>query len=317
MSEVARRHDKFFKSYFERPEVLGQLLEFVLPLDIMECLDTSSLRLEPRTYVDKDHREYFSDLSASVEWRGGPARVYVLFEHKSWSDAGTLLQLLRYMVQLWTREQRAGDGKGSGSGSGAGVQEKSLTPVISVVVYHAEGTAPRMSFRELFHLGDVGEAHPLSKYVPTFEAAMVDVAHLPVRKLDETPPSLSAGLWALRVARGTIDDFLEVVNRLGKRWGNVLLQDPGFELLLTYMLQGSGLSLDELEEKVSKVMESSLVEEAVVTTYDQLIEKGRKENATSVATKLLDEGMSVEKVAELTELTIEEVREIAEKRSGE
>ena len=52
-----------------------------------------------------------------------------------------------------------------------------------------------------------------------------------------------------------------------------------------------------------------------MTTYDQLIEKGRKETAVSVAEKLLSEGMSVEKVAELTELPIEQVREIAEGQS--
>ena len=148
-------------------------------------------------------------------------------------------------------------------------------------------------------------------------------------------PALSAGLWSLRVARGTVEDFLEVVNRLGKRWGRTLLLDPGFELLLTYMLQGSGLTPDELEEKVSKAIEDSLIEEAVVTTYDQLIEKGRKEGrqqglqeglqkgrdeerherAVVFAGKLLDKGMSVDEVAELTELPLEEVRKIAEKRS--
>lgn len=127
---------------------------------------------------------------------------------------------------------------------------------------------------------------------------------MPVRKLDEMPATLSTVLWTLRATRGTIQDFLDVVNRLGKPWGNVLLQDSGFELLLTYMLQGSGLSLDELEEKVNKV-----------------IEKGRKEGeyrqAVVFAEKLLAEGMSIEKVAELTELFIEEVGEIAEKRSDE
>lgn len=93
--------------------------------------------------MDKDHREYFADLSASVASRGGPVRVYVLFEHKSWSDAGTLLQLLRYMVQVWARELKAG------GGGGTGVHGKSLTPVIPVVVYHGEGAAPRMSFQDL------------------------------------------------------------------------------------------------------------------------------------------------------------------------
>ena len=331
MSEAAHRHDRFFRSYFERPEVLGQLLEFALPPEVGKALDTSSLRLESRTYVDKDHREYFADLSASVASRGGPVRVYVLFEHKSWSDAGTLLQLLRYMVQVWARELKAG------GGGGTGVHGKSLTPVIPVVVYHGEGAAPRMSFQDLFALSEDQQSVPLSRYIPAFEAAMVDVAHMPAQRLNEMPPSLSAGLWTLRVARGTIEDFLEVSNRLGKRWGNVLLQDPGFELLFTYMLQGSGLSLEALEEKVSKAIESSLVEEAVVTTYNQLIQKGRKEglqegeergfrkghaeasheSAVVFAGKLLDKGMPIEEVAELTELSIEEVQAIAEKRSAE
>ena len=197
--------------------------------EVSAGIDVSTLRLEPRTYLDKDHREYFADLSASVRLNGRPARVYVLFEHKSWSDAGTLLQLLRYMVQVWSRERRS-DGA------------KQLTPVIPVVVYHGEGSAPRMSFHDLFDLPDSERSRSLLKYIPAFEAALVDVSHMPEWQLEEASPALSAGLWSLRVARGTVEDFLEVVNRLGKRWGRTLLLDPGFELLLTYMLQGSGLS---------------------------------------------------------------------------
>lgn len=281
-------------------------------------LDLSSLRLEPRTYLDKDHSEYFADLSASVKLDGKSARVYALFEHKSWSDAETLLQLLRYMVQVWSRDRRAGD-------------RERLTPVIPVVVYHGKGAVPHMSFHDLFNFRDYDKVQSMSllKYIPAFEAALVDVGLIPEWQLDQMAPALSAGLWTLRVARGTVDDFLEVINRLGKRWGNILLHDPGFELLLTYMLQGSGLSPDELEEKVSKAIESSLIEEAVVTTYDQLIEKGRKEGrqegrqegerrkAAGLAGKLLSEGMSVEKIAELTELPIEQVREIAESKSAD
>ena len=320
MSDAVRRHDRFFRAYFERPEVLGELLQLALPHEVSGGIDVSTLRLEPRTYLDKDHREYFADLSASVQVNGKRARVYVLFEHKSWSDAGTLLQLLRYMVQVWSRERHSD-------------RAKRLTPVIPVVVYHGEGSTPRMSFHDLFDLGDSAEGHSRLKYIPSFEAALVDVSRMPDWQLEELSPALSAGLWSLRVARGTVEDFLEVVNRLGKRWGRILLLDPGFELLLTYMLQGSGLSPDELEEKVNKAIADSLIEEAVVTTYDQLIEKGRKEGrqqglqegreearherAVVFAEKLLGEGMSVEKVAELTELPIEEVRKIAAKRSEE
>ena len=209
---------------------------------------------------------------------------------------------------MWSRERRN--------------EVERLTPVIPVVVYHGEGAAPRMSFHDLFDLRDDGDGHLLRRYIPAFEAALVDVSHMPERQLDEVSPPLSAGLWSLRVARGTVEDFLEVVNRLANRWGTLLLSDPGFELLLTYMLQGSGLSPDELEEKVNKAIENSTIEEAVVTTYDQLIEKGRREgrqegrqeSAVSLAGKLLSEGMTIEKVAELTELPIEEVREIDKKR---
>ena len=236
--------DKFFRSYFERPKLLGELLEVALPQDVMSRLDLSRLRLEPRTYIDKDHSEYFADLSALVELNDKPARVYTLFEHKSWSDAGTLLQLLRYMVQVWVRELR-------------NEKVEQLTPVIPVVVYHGKEAAPRMLFRDLFDLAGDYASNTLSKYIPAFEAALVDVSHMPEWQLDKLSPALSAGLWGLRIARGTVDEFLEVVNRLGKRWGKVLLQDPGFELLLTYMLQGSGLSPEEFEEKVNRAIEAN------------------------------------------------------------
>ena len=33
MSDAARRHDRFFRGYFESPEVLGELLELALPYE--------------------------------------------------------------------------------------------------------------------------------------------------------------------------------------------------------------------------------------------------------------------------------------------
>ncbi|MEI6388593.1 MAG: Rpn family recombination-promoting nuclease/putative transposase [Spirochaetota bacterium] len=104
--EIHNPHDKFFKTWFSRPENLIPFLETALPADIFALLDVSTLAISDGTFIDEEHREHFSDLSASIQLQGREARLYILVEHKSYADKWALLQILRYMVQTWTRDAR-------------------------------------------------------------------------------------------------------------------------------------------------------------------------------------------------------------------
>ena len=131
-------HDRFFRSYFQRPDILQALAEFVLPSDLYCELDFTRFSLDTDTHVERKQSTRYSDLSATVGYRGGgnavppgaaggagrdrggatgagkglssdrpaEAKLYLLFEHKSLSDSWVTLQLLRYMTRIWSRHER-------------------------------------------------------------------------------------------------------------------------------------------------------------------------------------------------------------------
>jgi len=83
--------------------------------------------------------------------------VYVLFEAKSRSDPLVAFQLLRYMVRIWERALRSGEG---------------LVPIIPVVVYHGrERWRIGQDFQDLY---DGPEAQ--RGYWPSFSYQLSDVS---------------------------------------------------------------------------------------------------------------------------------------------
>ena len=79
-------HDRFCRSCFQRPDILQSLAEFVLPSDLCDELDFSRLRLDTDTHFEGKQSTRYSDLSATVGYRGGGGR--------NWSVTATLMYWL-------------------------------------------------------------------------------------------------------------------------------------------------------------------------------------------------------------------------------
>ena len=59
--------------------------------------------------LDKELREHFSDIIYQVDLKqGDSAYIYLLFEHKSYSDPLIALHLLRYMIKIWEQGIKQG-----------------------------------------------------------------------------------------------------------------------------------------------------------------------------------------------------------------
>ncbi len=105
-TNFTKPHDRFFRKYFGRKDHIVPLLEFILPLLVSALLDLSNLEIDSGTYIDREHKQHFSDISLTVPLKNtekGEAlkvKVYILIEHKSYRSPDALLQLLRYMVQI-------------------------------------------------------------------------------------------------------------------------------------------------------------------------------------------------------------------------
>ena len=83
---------------------------------------------------------------------GEPGLVYVLVEHKSYSDSEAVLQMLSYMVRIW---QRHVNGKGNEGRTARAARARTLPPIIPLLAY--SGTRPwtgPTNFADMFATDD-------------------------------------------------------------------------------------------------------------------------------------------------------------------
>jgi predicted transposase/invertase (TIGR01784 family) len=179
MAEIINPHDKFFKEALTQPGAALVFLRDYLPPEVAAHLDLTHLQLVKDSFIDETLQEHFSDLVYEVGLRNaGRAYICVLFEHKSYVDSLSALQVLRYMVQGWEYSLR---------------QQARLWPVIPVVVYH--GAVPwrvATNFQALFELPAA-----LGVYVPEFEYLLTDLSTYSDEELKRTA-ELGVGLLVLK-----------------------------------------------------------------------------------------------------------------------
>ena len=160
--DISHPHDRFFRSQFSDPEMLSGLLQEVLPAEIASQIEPESITVDSSSYLDEEQRSHFSDIAASLRLAGYDGEVYVLIEHKSYPDRGALLQLLRYMLQSWSRDLRRG--------------AKYLKPIIPVLFYHGRKTKLATRFSDLY-AADLPEM--LKRYQPDYQAQVFDLSSTP------------------------------------------------------------------------------------------------------------------------------------------
>lgn len=104
---VQNPHDRFFRESFGRLEIVQNYLEEYLPENIRTLLDLDLLALQEGSFIDEAMQEHQTDLLYQVRLTtGADAFIYFLFEHKSYPDPLVGLQLLRYMVRFWERQEK-------------------------------------------------------------------------------------------------------------------------------------------------------------------------------------------------------------------
>ena len=167
MPEISNLHDKFFKDTFSQLAIARDFIEQYVPSEIVAALDLTTLTLQKDSFVDETLQEYFSDILYDVELRqGGASAVYFLFEHKSYPDKWSALQLLGYMVQIWERALKKARKDGGRN------RPIKLSPIIPLLVYHGEKRWQiDPQFAALFDIPTGFE-----RYFPNFQFQLTDLS---------------------------------------------------------------------------------------------------------------------------------------------
>ena len=101
-----------------------------------ELVDFSELDPRPVSYAGNS--SYYSDLLFKSKLDDKKYGVYFLFEHKSYNDRWSVMQIFNYLARIWMREKRT---KGA----------KKLSFIIPILFYHGgNGRLVIKSFAEYF-----------------------------------------------------------------------------------------------------------------------------------------------------------------------
>lgn len=184
MDGIDQAHDRFFRALLARPALVATLLRERLAPEVVGTLDLDSVELIDGSFVDAALRTSQADGLLRVRMTSGAtAWIYCLIEHKSAPDPRVALQLLRYLVALWTRLDR----------------EQPLEPlplIVPLVMYHGvRRWVGGRRFSDLVRLA--GGTAPSS--LVDFEYVLIDLGILADEGLSASR-SLRAALLALKYA---------------------------------------------------------------------------------------------------------------------
>ena len=158
MSEI-NTHDTFFRETMSHKEVAADFLANYLPAKVLKHIQLDTLTITKDSFVNEKLAEYYSDLLYHVKFTGNRlGLIYFLFEHKSYPDVFTDLQLLGYLSENWQLIRKQFP------------SAKKLPLIIPIIVYHGTPKGKAVRLVDLIDL-----PHPdLACYVPTFDTAFYD-----------------------------------------------------------------------------------------------------------------------------------------------
>ena len=114
-------------------------------------------------------------------------------------------------------------------------------------------------------------------------------------------------MLSLKHARDNLSHLLAQLNRLANQGEVLLVHNPRFRQIELYILSAAGLTSRELQEKIQAEVTNPVLQEAFMSTAQLLIQEGRQEEALLVAERLQAMGMSLEQIAGIVDLPLDEL----------
>ena len=277
---IKYHHDKFFKTMFSRKDFACGFIQNYFPSEVVQHLDLNRMEISKDSFIDSDLEEHFSDILYQVVLREEEkdkkkrgkkdkktAYVYLLFDHKSYSDSLVSFQLLKYTIKIWDmllKQRRADE-----SQKGKWIR---FAPIFPLVVYHGEdGWTASRKFIDLF---DVPTS--MERYIPNFEYWLCDLSDYSDEEIIGEA-LLQIGLRVLKYSRA--DDIVARMPEIFQLFHEITSKQTALEVLHSVLRYLSNSS-----EKLTKEHLTQLVEE--------MFEQGGETMAT-IAQQLRMEGEEI------------------------
>ncbi len=259
MDEIVNPHDKLFRQTWSDLDTARSFLQHYLPQEVLSLVALDSLEICKDSFVEKELEAYYCDLLYRVELAGAQGFIYILFEHKSFADRLTALQLLEYMCKIWRLFL-----KQNTSGR--------LPVIIPLVLYHGRsGRAPAGT--RLASLLD-GPIEALAAYIPDFSYELYDLNRFSDEQIKGTVMAKVAMLLFKHIFDPQVRDKLPAVLALLANLAEKQTAGQYLETVFRYIINNiDDVSADELTDIVKDSL-SAKQGEMVMTLAEKLRKEG-------------------------------------------
>ena len=259
-------HDSFFHEVFSNEQNMKDFLKETLPGKIRKLFDLNKIKYDHNRYIQKHLRNKYSDLVVKTSLKDGKkADIYFLFEHKSYNDSNTWLQIMHYQLLMWEKD----------------IQNKQeLRIIIPYIFYHGTGawTLPQ-NFIDQFYVPD-----EIKKFIPRYDYLLFDTS-----KWDENNQSIKKNIFlitSLLLLKNIFNLELSSIDKIFELWSKMeyTIDIDLIVLELYYVSNNINVSIDELEKRIEN---AHLDKEKIMPTLAERMKKiGEQE--TILATKQSD-----------------------------
>jgi predicted transposase/invertase (TIGR01784 family) len=292
--------------------VVRDFLHHYLPMEIADLIDIDTIEPQKDSFVDAELRESFTDLLFEATINDREGYLYFLFEHKSYLSRDIVLQLLKYMAEIWAAKMKK-------EGSWL------LPAIIPLVVYHGQKEWKIKSNLSQMILGYEQLPLAVRDCIPDYKYLLYDLGQYGADDIKGEAMLRAAFTMFKNIdAEGSarlIEAFMRATRYLQE------LEDEGtrreyFETLIVYVYNaGKNLTepdIDKLIKKVGTIYPEG--SEAAMTIAEMLreagMEKGIEQGLRKVIINSIRKGLPLKDIAEITGLEKEEVAKVAQGLNG-
>jgi predicted transposase/invertase (TIGR01784 family) len=253
-------HDALFKRTLGDKEVAVDFLQNYLPDNILKEIDLRDIKVAKDSFIDKELEESFSDILYNVSIDGRDGFIYVLFEHKSYYQKMTPVQMLGYIVDIWKLYHKQ-------------TKNKKLPPILPILIYHGdEKWNLGISLSELIEAAPA----PILNYIPDYKYLIYDFSGY---SDPEIKGQIKLRLFLKLISHIFDDDFDRGLREVLPLLIELRKKTTGLEYIETvvkYILNiGEEISLSELDRKSKNISaEGSAV---IMTIAEKIYHDGKEE----------------------------------------
>ncbi len=220
------------------------------------------------SFVDAALKGRAADVVLRVPLDSGErAHVYCLVEHKRTEERFVLMQVLRYLTELYELLSRSGTER--------------VPIVIPILIYN--GSSPWRGPRRFSDLLDAPES--VKRLSIDFEVTLLDVGAVSVNELS-SHPTLKGGLLGLKAAASPPDAVGKIIRHMLR----ALEDDPStLDLFLRYLLNVSGKEMLRIAARELSRLKGK--EKTMVTIEQFLVGRGYKRGKRHGLKQGLEQGL--------------------------